>query len=63
MVRSGDSLWRIVAAQLGGRSTPRQIAATWPRWYAVNRAVIGADPGLIRPGQLLHPPASPPGPK
>jgi hypothetical protein len=58
VVRSGDSLWRIAATQLGGRPTPRRIAAVWPRWYAANRGVIGADPGLIRPGQLLQAPTA-----
>jgi hypothetical protein len=37
------------------------IAAAWPRWYAANRAVIGPDPGLIRPGQELMPPSGPHG--
>lgn len=63
VVGPGDSLWRIAAARLGDRSTPRQIAASWPRWYAANRTVIGADPDLIKPGQLLQAPVSTQGPK
>jgi nucleoid-associated protein YgaU len=37
------------------------VAASWPRWYAANRRVIGADPDLILPGQILRPPADRPG--
>jgi uncharacterized membrane protein YeaQ/YmgE (transglycosylase-associated protein family) len=59
-VHSGDSLWSLAAARLGPASTAEQIAAAWPRWYARNRDVIGADPSLIVPGQRLRPPAQRP---
>lgn len=52
-VRSGDSLWSIARAALGADASDAQVAAEWPRWYAANRSVIGADPDLIRPGQVL----------
>jgi hypothetical protein len=55
-VHTGDSLWSIAAAHLGPDATAAQIARQWPRWYAENRGVIGADPTLIRPGQQLRPP-------
>jgi nucleoid-associated protein YgaU len=55
-VQPGDSLWLIAARRLGPTADPAQVAASWPRWYAANRHVIGADPDLIRPGQLLSPP-------
>jgi len=58
-VEPGDSLWSIAAAWLPGRPTASRIAAAWPRWYAANRAEIGPDPALIRPGQALRPPAPP----
>ncbi len=54
-VRSGDSLWSIAAR--GHSSEP--TAATAKRVasiYAKNRAVIGADPNLILPGQRLEMP-------
>ncbi|TAM88035.1 MAG: hypothetical protein EPN43_08810 [Jatrophihabitans sp.] len=52
----GDSLWTIAAAHLPGSPGAAQVAAAWPRWYEANRTVIGADPGLIHPGQVLaHP--------
>jgi LysM repeat protein len=56
-VRAGDSLWSIAAAALGPGASAAQIATQWPRWYSRNRAVIGDDPTLIRPGQRLRPPA------
>jgi nucleoid-associated protein YgaU len=55
-VHPGDSLWLIAARHLGPAATSAQIAADWPRWYAVNRTVIGTDPALVLPGQLLHAP-------
>jgi hypothetical protein len=44
IVREGDTLSGI-AAQLG--------LLNWRRLYDANRAVIGGDPNLIRPGQVL----------
>jgi len=57
-VRPGDSLWRIAAAHLGRAPTAARVAAAWPRWFAANRAVIGADPDLLVPGEVLHAPHS-----
>jgi len=56
VVRSGDSLWRLAAEHLGSPADDARIAAAWPRWYATNRSVIGADPNLIQPGQHLRAP-------
>lgn len=53
VVQPGDSLWSIAAEHLDGTPSNAQISAAWPRWYATNRAVIGADPNLIHPGQEL----------
>ena len=55
-VRPGDSLWTIVARYLGPAATDLEIADAWPHWYTANENVIGGDPHLIRPGQLLAPP-------
>jgi len=57
-VRPGDSLWLIARRQLGGSATPAQIATEWPRWYAANRATVGPDPNVLRPGSQLHAPAA-----
>jgi LysM repeat protein len=52
-VRPGDTL-SAVAAALG-------VPGGWPALYAANKAAIGPDPGLIRPGTVLAlPGAGPP---
>ena len=72
VVRPGDTLWALAERQLTqplpapGRSaghatrrpaTDAQVARAWPGWFAANRAVIGADPNHLEPGQHLVPPA------
>ena len=56
VVRRGDSLWSIAARHLGGDATDAEVARAWPAWFEANRDVIGEDPDLLRPGQLLRPP-------
>ncbi|WP_405071484.1 LysM peptidoglycan-binding domain-containing protein [Kribbella sp. NBC_01510] len=58
VVRAGDSLWSIAARELGPNASAEAIAARWPEWYAANRQVIGSDPDLILPGQVLRIPAA-----
>jgi nucleoid-associated protein YgaU len=53
-VRAGDSLWALAAAELGPNATDPAVAARWPHWYAANLGVIGPDPDLIHPGQVLR---------
>lgn len=58
-VRPGDSLWAIARRRLtaeAGTPSPARVATAWPAWWAANRSVIGSDPDLIRPGQVLHAP-------
>lgn len=43
-VRSGDTLSKVAARH----------GTTWQKLYAANKAVIGADPNLIVPGQRLE---------
>jgi nucleoid-associated protein YgaU len=57
VVKPGDSLWSIAAAELGPRATEEAIATRWPQWYAANRQLIGPDPDVIHPGQVLTAPA------
>lgn len=57
IVRPGQSLWTITADQLGPRATNSQISLEWPYWYRANRAAIGADPNLLRPGTELIAPS------
>ena len=45
-VKSGDSLWKIAASLLGDGSK-------WNKIYEANKTVIGGNPNLIQPGQVL----------
>ena len=56
VVRRGDTLWDIARAHLGPDATDAEVAAEWPRWHEANRSVIGADPDVLLPGQVLHAP-------
>lgn len=57
-VVTGDSLWSIARARRPAASDA-VLARDVARLYALNRAAIGADPDLIRPGQrLTTPPAT-----
>lgn len=56
VVAPGDTLWDIARRHLPSGATPADIARAWPRWYAENRAAIGPDPDLIRPGTRLRVP-------
>lgn len=55
-VRAGDSLWTIAARAMGPAASDVEISAQWPRWYEANRSIIGADPNVLLPGQVLKPP-------
>ena len=59
VVQPGDCLWHVAAEALGPDATDRQIATTWPTWWSANRAAIGDDPNLLRPGTTLLPPQHP----
>jgi nucleoid-associated protein YgaU len=60
VVRPGDSLWRIAEASLPAGAGDAEVDARCRALYAANRAVVGADPDLIHPGQRLRlPDASP----
>ncbi|HXU97383.1 MAG TPA: hypothetical protein VFP03_04725 [Jiangellaceae bacterium] len=61
VVEAGDCLWTIaaetLAATIGSEPSNAAVTAEWPRWYALNRAAIGANPDLLLPGMLLRAPA------
>jgi nucleoid-associated protein YgaU len=46
-VQPGDTLWGIAQASCGDGSV-------WPSIYHQNRWIIGNNPNLIRPGQVLN---------
>jgi nucleoid-associated protein YgaU len=60
VVVRGDCLWDIAAAHLsadaGSPPTDVEIADAVDAWWTANRPVIGPDPDLLLPGQVLHPP-------
>ncbi|NYD76701.1 LysM peptidoglycan-binding domain-containing protein [Arthrobacter cupressi] len=56
VVLRGDTLWSIAAQDLGPLASDVDVARHWPKWYAANKDVIGADPALIVPGQILQAP-------
>ena len=60
VVVRGDCLWDIAAAQLRGlrgrEPTNGEIASAVEAWWAANATVIGPDPDLLLPGQVLRPP-------
>ncbi len=62
VVEPGDSLWRVARLVLERRGLPaagHDVATYWPVLYEANREVIGADPNLIHPGQVLVLPEAP----
>ena len=53
VVRPGNTLWALAAHDLPAAATDREVASRWHAVYRHNRGVIGPDPDLIRPGQVL----------
>lgn len=58
VVLRGDSLWSIAGRTLPAGATAAEKDKAWRAWYSANAAVIGSDPDLILPGQILLPPTS-----
>lgn len=56
-IESGDSLWSIASHALES-SDPALISAYWRRIYRTNAMVLGPDPDLIIPGQVIQLPES-----
>lgn len=61
VVRPGDKLWSIAAEALGTQD-PARVARYWPRIHRANRILIGPNPDLIYPGQMLRLPEEPQAP-
>jgi nucleoid-associated protein YgaU len=63
VVVRGDCLWHIAATrlldQLGRPPSDGELATEVRAWWTANADVIGPDPDLLLPGQVLHPPPSP----
>jgi len=52
-VRPGDTLWGLAAAALPDDASAAHIAEATRAWHRLNHDVIGPDPDLILPGQVL----------
>ena len=53
VVVPGDTLWDLALVRLPSGATLSQVAAATGALYAANAAVVGPDPDLILPGQVL----------
>ena len=63
VVVRGDCLWDIAAAWLDGQHpgapvTGADVARAAHAWWQTNAAVVGPDPDLLLPGQILRPPST-----
>ena len=60
VVVRGDCLWSIaesrLAASSAGEPASADVAAAVEAWWTANSDVIGPDPDLLLPGQVLRPP-------
>jgi nucleoid-associated protein YgaU len=60
VVVRGDCLWHIAGDRLlaehGRTPTDGEVAAATRAWWQANAEVIGPDPDLLLPGQVLSPP-------
>ena len=63
VVVRGDCLWSIaetrLAQALEREPTAGEVATAVHAWWSANRAVIGPDPDLLLPGQVLRAPSLP----
>ena len=62
VVVAGDCLWDIAADRLdeaGSSASDAAVARAVDSWWRTNAEVVGPDPDLIHPGQVLRPPPDP----
>ena len=63
VVVRGECLWHIASDRLlvqhGRTPTAGEVATATQAWWRANTDVIGADPDLLLPGQVLSPPVPP----
>jgi len=53
-VAPGDSLWSLTARLLPAGTDLGTVATGWRLLYAANRGIVGADPDVLQPGQILR---------
>ena len=57
IVEAGDHLWAIAAetvADRTGHTDDESVGAYWQRLIEANRHIVGDDPDLIHPGQIIE---------
>jgi nucleoid-associated protein YgaU len=57
VVHRGDTLWNIAARTLHDGASDADVLRAVVQWHDANRDVIGPDPDVIRPGQVLRAPS------
>lgn len=53
VVHAGDCLWELARQHAPGAASDLDVARLTQAWHETNRAVIGPDPDLLHPGQVL----------
>ncbi|WP_402375812.1 LysM peptidoglycan-binding domain-containing protein [Isoptericola rhizosphaerae] len=56
VVKRGDTLWDIAGRELPDDASPGDVLRAVTSWHQTNRDVIGDDPDVILPGQVLRAP-------
>ncbi|MCI2237897.1 LysM peptidoglycan-binding domain-containing protein [Paenibacillus sp. TRM 82003] len=54
VVQRGDSLWSLARSLTGTDASPGDVLREQQRLYAANADVIGSDPDVLLPGQVLR---------
>ena len=54
VVAPGDTLWELAARDLPTDASPAEVDEHWRLLWQVNRAELGPDPDVIRPGTSLR---------
>lgn len=60
VVQAGDCLWALAREHTQVSATDHDIARLTSVWHATNREVIGPDPDVLHPGQVLRVPSDGP---
>ncbi len=59
VVQSGDCLWDLARQHAPAGASDAEVAELTAQWHSANLSVIGADPDVVRAGQVLTVPVTP----